>query len=98
MAVKVIITRRVKEAALVDAALVLAQLRGQATTQAGYITGETLVGLDDPHKLVVISTWETLEDWLRWKDHATRLIVEGNLETYLQGPAIYEAFRQGVRP
>lgn len=98
MAVKVLITRKVKEGALVDAALVLAQLRGRATTQAGYITGETLVGLDDPHKLVVISTWETLEDWQRWKDHATRLEAEGNLESYLQGPATYEAFRLGVRP
>ncbi len=98
MAVKVLITRLLKPGALVDAALALSQLRGQAMVQPGYISGETLVSRDEPNKLVVVSTWDSFEDWRRWRDNPLRAAGEGRLENYLASPVGYEVFNMGVRP
>ncbi len=96
MAVKVLITRRCQEGAMLDVLLVLSQLRSLAVAQPGYITGETLYGLEAPDKLLVISTWEDLNSWRAWRDHPARREVEAQAERYLLEPASHEAFRFGA--
>jgi heme oxygenase (mycobilin-producing) len=96
--VKVLITRRIKQGAEVDVLVNLTSLRAKAMEQPGYISGETLVGLDDPHKLVVISTWASLEDWKSWKHDHDRGQVEALLEPSLLEPTSYEVFIPGARP
>ena len=98
MLVKVLITRRIKQGAEVDVLVNLSSLRARATDQAGYISGETLVGHDDPRKLVVISTWNSLEHWKTWKTDPARAQVEALLEPYLIEPTSYEIFIPGARP
>lgn len=98
MLVKVLITRRIKAGSEVDVLLTLNSLRARAMDQPGYISGETLVGHDDPRKLVVVSTWESLEQWLRWKDDPSRAQAEVGLEGHLLEPASYEVFTPGARP
>ncbi len=97
MLVKVLITRRIKEGAEVDALVTLSSLRARAIDQPGYISGETLVGHDDPRKLVVISTWDDLEHWQRWKEDPARAEVESQLEGFLLEPTRYEVFTPGAR-
>jgi hypothetical protein len=63
MAVKVLITRRFKSGKGHELLGLLNQARSQAMNQPGYITGETLVGRDDPNKLVVIGTWQSEDHW-----------------------------------
>ena len=63
MAIKVIITRKVargKEGALLP---LLMELRAKDMEQKGYISGETLKGISDPDEFMVISTWNSLENW-----------------------------------
>lgn len=96
MAVKVLISRRCQEGTMLDVLLVLSELRSLAVAQPGYITGETLYGLEDPDKLLVISTWEDLDSWRAWRDHAARREVEAKAERYLWGPASYDTFRFGA--
>ncbi len=96
MAVKVLITRRCREDAMVDVLVALSRLRAQAMIQKGYITGETLFGVDDPRKLLVISTWDDLDNWQAWKESAARQESDMNLESYLLGPPTYEVFRFGA--
>jgi heme-degrading monooxygenase HmoA len=98
MLVKVLITRRIKQGAEVDVLVNLSSLRTRAMVQPGYISGETLVGHDDPHKLVVISTWASLENWQTWKNDPARGQVEGLLESFLIEPTSYEVFVPGARP
>jgi antibiotic biosynthesis monooxygenase (ABM) superfamily enzyme len=98
MLVKVLITRRIKQGAEVDALVNLSSLRTKAMEQPGYISGETLVGHDDPHKLVVISTWAGLDNWQTWKDDPDRRQVEALLEPSLMEPTSYEVFIPGARP
>lgn len=53
----------------------LKDLRATAMQQSGYISGETLAGLDDPTSYLVISTWTNPEAWKRWQHSRSRLEV-----------------------
>lgn len=97
MEVKVLITRRLKQGVEVDTFLALSRLRAAAMEQPGYISGETLVGLDQPGVMVVLSVWDSLEHWQRWKDGHRRREVEAELEPLLSAPAEYAVFRPGAR-
>jgi hypothetical protein len=52
MAVKVLITRQFREGKQKQAYKTLMELRSLATLQQGYMSGETLIGADDPNKLL----------------------------------------------
>jgi hypothetical protein len=67
MAISVMIQRTFsdKEKAAKLAPLIV-KLRSMATIQPGYITGKTFRCLDCPGEYLVISTWNSLDDWNRW--------------------------------
>lgn len=98
MSVKVLITRRFKQGTLVDIMLGLTNLRTGAMNQPGYITGETLINREDPHKMVVISTWKSEDVWEKWRSSAERLALDVELEPYLTGPPTYEVYAPGSAP
>jgi heme-degrading monooxygenase HmoA len=60
--------------------------------QKGYVSGHTLVAADDPQILLVISTWQRLEDWLAWKDGSKRKSFEAMMEIYQEGPTEFEEY------
>jgi heme-degrading monooxygenase HmoA len=41
----------------------LDQLCSRGRAQPGYLFGETLKSLDNPGDYMVVSKWETVEDW-----------------------------------
>lgn len=41
----------------------------------GYITGETLINIDDPEDFIVISTWKSPEDWKNWLNSKERNLL-----------------------
>lgn len=53
----------------------LKDLRAQSLHQPGYVSGETLVGLDAPTSYLVISTWTQLDAWKAWENSQARLEV-----------------------
>ena len=68
--VRIIIEHKTKDVdGLINA---LWRLRTEAMKQRGYITGETLVNIEDPSSVLVISTWEKAEDWDTWNISETR--------------------------
>lgn len=95
MAVKVIIKRMVPEGRAEDLEPLLRELRTRATSQRGYISGETLRRLDKPDEYLVISTWESVEDWERWAKSQEREEVQGKIDTLLGGKTEYAIFRYG---
>jgi heme-degrading monooxygenase HmoA len=98
VAVKVIIKRRFREGKVKEVFALLRKFRSEAMDQEGYITGETLIGLDDPQKVLVISTWQSIESWIKWKEDSVRKANEALLQKYLEGPAEYEAYVLGPYP
>ncbi len=66
MPVRVIIQRWVRYGREAELRRALEQMRVQALSQSGYVSGETLRSPSDPSLWVVVSTWETLADWENW--------------------------------
>lgn len=98
MAVKVLIKRHIKEGKSKEVFALLNKTRADAMNQKGYITGETLMSHYDPHRLLVISTWQTIENWLAWKENNDRKANEARLEQYLEFPTEYEEYVFGTFP
>ncbi|MEJ2102418.1 MAG: antibiotic biosynthesis monooxygenase, partial [Desulfobacterales bacterium] len=92
MAVKVFIKRHVKKDKIEAVAKLLMDVRSQALKQPGYIAGETLVNHYDPCNIAVVSTWQTIEDWIRWQESDERAAKEDQLESLQEGPANFEIY------
>jgi hypothetical protein len=67
MAIKVIVKRKVAKGKEAELLPLLLDLRTKATSRLGYISGETLRGVEDPQDYMVISTWLSLENWKDWE-------------------------------
>ena len=95
MAIKVFIKRYIKEGKTQDTLALLNEVRSQALKQPGYISGETLVNHYDPSNITVVSTWQTIEDWIRWQESDERAVQEDQLESLQEGPANFEIYDLG---
>ncbi len=96
MVAKIIIKRRFKDGNSRQIVALLNELRSSAMHQPGYISGETLSQKDHPHNMVVIGTWQEMEDWYRWRDSEERRKFEAMLELYQERPTDYDEFYLGT--
>jgi len=95
MAVKIIIRRRVpkeKESKLLP---LLVELRSKATTQPGYISGETLRNVKSPQDFIVISTWQSVEAWKTWETSKGRGEIQGKIDALLGKKTNYGIYYYG---
>lgn len=83
MVVKIITQRTVAPDRRGDLQLLLRQLRMKAINQPGYLTGETLISVDNPNTYIVISAWHSLEDWKAWESHPERREIQSKIESML---------------
>lgn len=96
MAVKVFIKRYVKKGKTKETVELLKDVRSHALKQPGYISGETLVNHYDPCNITVVSTWQTIDDWIRWQESDERSAKEDQLEGLQEGPANFEIYDLGL--
>ena len=94
--VKVLIKRRFKEGKKKEILSLLNEFRAGALNMAGYISGVTMTSCDDPFVMLVIGTWDKMENWNRWKENPARIAFEKMLEIYQEGPTIYEEYIVGT--
>ncbi|MGV8081386.1 MAG: antibiotic biosynthesis monooxygenase family protein [Syntrophales bacterium] len=80
MSLKVLIKRKVPPATRDEIMNLIKELRSRATGQTGYVGGETLQRLDEPDEFLVISTWQSLEDWKNWMNSAIRKEIRQRIE------------------
>jgi len=92
MPIKVFIKRHVKEGHVQAAIGMLEEFRRMAIKQPGYISGETLTNHYDARSITVISSWHTIEDWVRWQSSDMRAANEAKLEKILEVPTKYEIY------
>ena len=86
MAVKIIIDRKVKKGKETDFSKLLRELRSKAIPSSGYISGETLRATDDPHNYIVITTWQSADDWKRWEKNPERKKIQAKIEKLMARP------------
>jgi antibiotic biosynthesis monooxygenase (ABM) superfamily enzyme len=95
MAVKIIIRRKVssdKEAQLLP---LLIQMRALATAQPGYISGETLRNAENPEDYLVISTWQSVENWRAWASSKQRSEIQEQIDSLLGEKTQYMVYLYG---
>ena len=98
MAVKIVIKRQFKKDAAQKAFELINNFRREAMGRKGYISGETWVNHYDPCRIAVVSTWQSVEDWIHWEESDQRTHNEARLEGLLQTPAKFEIYDLGVFP
>jgi heme-degrading monooxygenase HmoA len=70
----------------------LTKIRSLAQKQPGYISGETLRSLDDPEDYMVVSKWETADDWKKWLQSKERRALQGQVDSLIGEKTFYEIF------
>ena len=102
MAVSVIIRRTFSETdKATKLAPLIVKLRSLATTQPGYITGRTFRCLDCTGEFLVISTWNSIEDWNRWLHSEERRSIQDQVDELLGETTeyrLYEPLVGGIFP
>ena len=81
MAIDVMIKRRVEQGRQAKELVpLILHLRALATYQPGYISGTTLCNLEYPDECLVISRWESIDDWNTWRQSKQRSAIEQKIE------------------
>ena len=102
MAISVFIQRKFsgKKKASKLAPLIV-ELRSLATVQPGYITGKTFRCIDCPGEYIVLSTWNSLDDWNNWLQSKPRMALQKQVDDLLGEVTqyrIYEPLVGGIIP
>ena len=92
MSIKVMIKRKWQVEKPEELYPLLAVLRAAARKQPGFISGETLRSLDDPEDYLVISIWETADDWKKWMQNKKRRDLQGKVDSLIGEKTFYEMF------
>ncbi|MEJ2057520.1 MAG: hypothetical protein P8X39_06755 [Desulfofustis sp.] len=57
---------------------------------------ETLVNDDDPRSVIILSMWQTREDWNRYEESIERRAHEEKYADLFEGSTEYEVLRVGL--
>jgi heme-degrading monooxygenase HmoA len=93
MAIEVLIKRKIEQGPQARKVVpLILQLRALATFQPGYISGETFFNVDNPEDCLVVSRWETREDWERWLHSEERSEIQKKIEDFTQEQTEYVVY------
>ena len=95
MAVKIFIKRSIPPDKADQVMPLFQNLRSLAMDQPGYISGETLHSIDSPGEIVVISTWQTVNEWQQWVANKERLKFQDQIDMLLGKDTRYEVYQYG---
>jgi heme-degrading monooxygenase HmoA len=93
MAVHVIIKRRFRMNQPDKIIPLLKELNDRAKAQPGYISTDTLQSTEDLGDYMVISVWETAEDWNKWLANPQRREIQNQVDSLIGERTFYEVFR-----
>ena len=92
MAVKVLIKRKVAEKQIPELDALLRKMRALTLSRKGYISGESVSRVDQPGVSMVISTWQSMDDWREWTLSKERVDLQDQIDRLLGQPTQYEIF------
>ncbi|MGD9329822.1 MAG: antibiotic biosynthesis monooxygenase [Desulfobacterales bacterium] len=97
MAVKILIKRRFKADHLEQASKMLIRARYEAMKMDGYIASETWRDLYDPHRIIIVSMWQTPEAWNRWYTSGQRAEFTVEMGKIMTEEERIEAYTLGLQ-
>ncbi|MBW2369665.1 MAG: antibiotic biosynthesis monooxygenase [Deltaproteobacteria bacterium] len=93
MAIQVFIMRRFEPGQMANQVIpYVLKMRALATVQPGYISGETLSNVEQPQECMVISRWESLDDWNRWRHSKERAEIQDKIDELSGEKTEYKIF------
>jgi antibiotic biosynthesis monooxygenase (ABM) superfamily enzyme len=95
MAVKILIKRTVPAKKARELIPLFQRLRTLAMTHPGYISGETLKRVDSPGQYMVISTWQSIDNWRRWVTSKERTQIQNQIDALVKEKTHYEIYNYG---
>lgn len=95
MAVRILIKRKVPESKARLIIPLFKQMRQMATSQPGYISGETMRNYNDSEEFLIISTWQSASDWQNWLKSQERQKIQSSIDELLGGSTLYDVFHYG---
>ena len=99
MSIEVMIKRNIKQGPQARKVVpLILQLRALATYQPGYISGRTLFNVGNPEECLVISEWQSLDDWYRWMKSKDRMEIQSKIEALTGEPTEHSIFAPMLAP
>jgi len=95
MSVKALIKRTIPASKAKEMIPLFRQMRGLAMTMDGYISGETLRNLNNPEEFLVISSWQSSDDWVKWLKSPERQKIQTRIDELLGGQTQFELYHYG---
>lgn len=95
MSVKVAIRRIIPKDREEEILPLLIQMRVLATNQPGYISGETLRNVEREEERIVISTWQSKNEWDRWYSSKQRTELQEKIDSLLDKKTRYSVYYYG---
>ena len=92
MAVYVVIKRKFKMNQPDKLIPLLSELNKRARQQTGYISTNTLQSKEDQDDFLVISCWESDEDWNNWFKNPERRDIQNQIDSLIGERTFYELF------
>jgi len=68
------------------------ELRDLANKQNGFISRGTFSSLTDPGEYIVISEWETVDDWRNWMDKKETRKIQGKIDSLLGEKTFFDVY------
>ena len=90
--IKVHIKRKVPPEKKEELQALINQLRSMTMGQPGYIAGETLQRVDQPGESLVVSKWQSVDYWQRWRDSEGRAEFQTQIDQLLGEETKYEIY------
>ncbi len=81
--IKVVVERELKHGE--DIGRLLLELHMIAVQQKGHVSNETWINASDSRNIVILSTWQSLEDWKAWEESQSRLNILQKIEPLVAG-------------
>ena len=64
----------------------LRELRSHATHQPGFISGQSVVDVFSPTKVMTITMWTTMASWEAWENSPERISMTDRIAELIQAP------------
>ncbi len=92
MAVHVVIKRRFRLNQPDKLVPLLTELNRRARQQPGYVSTNTLLSREDPDDYMVVSVWDTEDDWKAWFVNPERKTIQDDIDSLIGERTFYEVF------
>lgn len=90
--IKVHIRRSVTDDQHDDLLALITQLRAAIAGHPGYLSSETLIRVDPPGEILVVSKWQSLFYWQQWYGSQERTQIQDRIDDLLASPTAYEVY------